>query len=170
MDIFQALTEGKRGAVARSTEVAEYLLKHPDELPALIKALASVNTVLVAHAAHALLTVFHRGAGLLEPYKAELLTLLLAGEQWELLEQMAKVMPYLGFNEVDRQHMNDRFWHIVHYGQSSIARACAVQALVDMAHSEKRFERQAQAALTYALEKGSKAMQARARNLLARPE
>ncbi|MEX0298021.1 MAG: hypothetical protein AB3N28_03055 [Kordiimonas sp.] len=166
MDIFAALSEGKRGAVARSTEVALHIIATPSDLQILIDALSFDDPVVVSHAAHACLTIFKTHPHLLVPFKLHLLSMLLQRDQWELIEQLSKIIPQLGCTSAEGNALWIRLLSIVETGSSSIARTCALQALADMAALDPVYEPYAARAIHYALEKGTKAMQARARKFL----
>ncbi len=166
MDIVAALSEGKRGAVARSTDVANYVIAEPTNLANLIDALSVEDSIVVSHAAHACLTIFEIRCDLLVPYKQHLLSILLQRDQWELIEQLSKIIPHLGCTSAEGNALWIRLLSIVENGRSSIARTCALQALADMADLDPVYEPYAARAIHYALEKGTKAMQARARKFL----
>ena len=164
-DMYEQLAEGERKAVARSTEVARRVVADPSLLPCLIDFLLSENTIVVSHAAHALLTVSKRHINLLEPHKGELISVL-SSEQWEVQEQLGKILPRLSLDKPQQVTVWERFQDIFYNGTSSIARTCALQALVDMGTNAEAYRGKAGKVIAYALENGSKAMQARARNLL----
>lgn len=167
MDILRELAEGKRGAVARSSAVAAYVLEHPAELSNLIAALSLRDAIVVSHAAHAMLTVFKRAPDLFQEHRDALLAILQKQDQWEVIEQLSKILPHLGLGAADRHKLLVRLQTLFEEHRSSIARTCALQAIVDMADLDDAFDDAATAALKLALETGSKAMQARARNLMA---
>ncbi|PCI62454.1 MAG: hypothetical protein COB37_07015 [Kordiimonadales bacterium] len=166
MDVIQALSEGKRGSVARSNEVARYILQYPDEVRQLVNALAAENPAVVSHVSHACVSIFAQEPAVLRPFGAELLEALKESSQWELLHQLPKILPHLDLDAVQLTGLSDRLWHLLKNDRSSIVRTCALQALVDMAETDEKFEPRACAAMAFAFEQGSKALQARARNLL----
>jgi len=166
MDIWVALAEGKRGAIARSSDVAAYIINHPAEMRTLIDAASCEDVVVVAHAVHALLTVFQHDPDLVKAFKTDLLALLLTCDQWEVIEQMCKVAPHLQCSSAEIDKLVRRLFMVVKQSRSSIARTCSLQALVDIVELYPDYQVQADEAMTFALEHGTKAMQARARNLL----
>lgn len=166
MDIWGALAEGKRGAVARSSDVAMYIMGHPDEMRTLIDAASCEDAVVVAHASHALFTVFQHDPDLVKVFKTDLLALLLSHDQWEVIEQVCKIAPYLQYSSVEIDKLVYRLLILVKESRSSIARTSSLQALADIANLYSEYEVQAYEAKAFALEYGTKAMQARARKLL----
>lgn len=165
MDIIATLAEGKRGSVARASDVMHYVRGKPEALGSLIEALSSSDATVVAHAAHACLSIFKACPDRLLPYRKALLAVLLQRDQWELIEQLTKILPQLGYSDEERQGLSARLMDVVENGASSIARTCALQGLVDLAAIDELYEANASQAIEYALESGTKAMKARARKL-----
>lgn len=164
-EISLLLAEGSRGSVAQSGKVPQAVVEDPALLETLIDCLQSDNATIVSHAAHALLTVSNMRLNLLAPHTDTLLAVL-ERDQWEILEQLAKILPQLELSGAQRDRLTERLKTVFYQGRSSIARTCALQALVDMAHEDAAIRADAGEALAFALENGSKAMQARARRLL----
>lgn len=164
-DIITMLAEGPRNAVANATVVAKLVLKDPKLASTLVEALASPNKTIVSHAAHALHTVFKSNPGLLQPFAGQLLKAL-SGSQWETLEQLAKILPGLKLSKPQQKTLLERLEAVFYEGKSSIARTSAMQALHDLAETHAAFQGASVKALKFAFEEGSKAMQARARNLV----
>ena len=164
-EIMAMLAEGPRNAVANATVVAKMVLKEPKLAGTLVEALASPNKTIVSHAAHALFTVFKTNPALLQPFAKQLLKAF-SGSQWEKLEQLAKILPGLSLSEPDQASFRERLEMIFYKDKSSIARTNALQALHDLGEKHAAFQEASVKALKFALEEGSKAMQARARNLL----
>lgn len=164
-EIMTMLAEGQRKAVANSTVVAKLVLKSPEHVGTLVDALSSPNTTIVSHSAHALLTVFKNNPALLQPFSKQLLAAFQQG-QWETLEQLAKILPGLNLSPPQQKTFLQRLEAVFYQDTSSIARTGALQALDDMARHHKAFRQASGRALKYALEEGSKAMQARARKLI----
>lgn len=165
-DIIEMLAEGRRNAVANSTAVAKMVLKSPELAKTLVEALSSPNKTIVSHAAHALVTVFRSNPALLQPFAKHLLAAFQAG-QWETLEQLTKILPGLSLSQPQQKTFLGRLEAVLYNDKSSIARTGALQALDDMARHHAAYRQASLKALKYALEEGSKAMQARARRLLA---
>lgn len=159
------LAEGQRKAVAQSTAVAKIALKNPALLSTVVQALASPNKTIVSHAAHALLTIFKENPALLQPFAKELLAAFGRG-QWEILEQLSKILPGLTLTKPQQKTFLQRLEAVFYEGNSSIARTSAMQALSDLSRQHAVYRDASVRALKFALEEGSKAMQARARKLL----
>tara|TARA_R110002096_G_scaffold169810_14_gene341659 strand:- start:465 stop:971 length:507 start_codon:yes stop_codon:yes gene_type:complete len=165
MEIIAALAEGKRSAIAGSSDVAHYVVGKPEAVGLLIEALSSSDAIVAAHAAHACLSVFKACPDRLLPYRKTLLAVLHQRDQWELIEQLTKIVPQLGCTDEEQKSLSRRLMDVVGYGTSSIARTCALQGLVDLASIDEFYETNASQAIAYALENGTKAMKARARKL-----
>ncbi|WP_262694637.1 hypothetical protein [Kordiimonas aquimaris] len=164
-EMLELLAEGERKAVAKSSFVAEQVIENPVLMPHLISLLTFENTTVVSHAAHALHTISKAKLELLLQHSAALVGAL-ASDQWEVQEQLGKFLPKLSLDAEQQEHIWQRFEDIFYNGTSSIARTCALQAMVDMSNAFSAYRGKADIAIVYALEQGSKAMQARARNLI----
>lgn len=164
--ILSLLAEGQRKEVARSPQVAEMAIGRPDMLPHLIECLWSQQPTVVSHAAHALMTISMDHCTLLAPHTSRLLEAYEL-EQWEIKEQIAKILPKLRLTEAQAARFLDALRHTLKHHKSGIARTCALQGVVEMAKVNPAFGEAALAALVFASEQGSKALQARARKLAA---
>lgn len=164
-DIMEMLAEGERKAVVKSTAVAKAVLANPKLVKIVVDALSSANPTIVSHAAHALLTVFRKNPLLLKPFADQLLAAFM-GNQWEILEQLAKILPGLDLPKPKQRTFVERLEQVFYQGQSSIARTSALQALNDLGVQHKVWSDRSTKAIKFAFEQGSKAMQARARKLL----
>lgn len=165
-EIMEMLAEGERKAIAKSTAVAQAVLTNPKLVKTLVDALSSTNPTIVSHAAHALLTVFKKNPSLLRQFADQLMSAF-RRDQWEILEQLAKILPGLDLPEPKQRSLVDRLEQIFYESPSSIARTCALQALDDLGARHQVWRDRSTKAMKYAFEQGSKAMQARARKILA---
>jgi len=164
-EIMEMLAEGERKAIAKSTAVAKAVLNNPKLVKTLVDALSSSNATIASHAAHALLTVFRKNPELLMPFVDQLMRAF-KRDQWEILEQLAKILPGLNLPKLKQRTLIARLEEVFYEGQSSIARTSALQALNDLGAQHKVWRDRSSKAMRFAFEHGSKAMQARARRLL----
>ena len=164
-EILLALANGDRKEVARSTEVAHQIIADPSLMPYLMEGLIHGDETTRSHAAHACLTISQENLELLEAVKDTLITALMA-DQWELLEQMAKILPQLDLDAHDVALVAGRLGDVFEDSKSSIARTCALEAMVHLSDQYPALKGASEAMLQYALEEGTKAMQARARKLM----
>lgn len=165
-DVMEMLAEGQRNAVANSTKVAMMALANPALVKTLVDALSSPNKTVASHAAHATYTIFRKNPGLLKPFARQLLDIF-RREQWEVVQQLAKVLPGLNLAGPQQKTFVARLEQVFYDGTSSFARASALQALNDLGKQHAKWGAASTRALRFALENGSKAMQARARKLLS---
>lgn len=166
--ILEALGEGERKAVARSSEVAAFMLKNSGYLPVVLEAFSSADETIVAHAAHALHTVFRSNACLLHEHTDRLVQYYHIN-QWEVLEQLGKILPGLPLTDAQVRTVADRAEQVLRHHKSAIARAFSLQCLVTLALQRPYLKSQAESALKFATVSKTKALQARARKLLALP-
>jgi len=162
--ILDMQAEGDRKEIARATEAAALAEESPTVLATLVAALFHDDPATVSHAAHALMTLAKDHAPLLDPHR-EALARAYGLDQWEVKEQMAKILPQLGFRRSEQGRLMEEFDETLRHHKSGIARTCALQAMVDMAALDPTHTEAALSALDYAMRKGSKALQARARKL-----
>lgn len=163
-DILALLAEGDRKEIARSGEAAAAAAECPRTLAVLVAALFHNNKTIVSHAAHALMTLAENHLTLLDPHR-EGLARAYGLEQWEVKEQLAKILPRLPFTPGEQGRLVEEFDETLKGHKSAIARACALEAMVQMARTDARFLPTAREALGYAGNAESKALQARARKL-----
>lgn len=167
MDIALALAEGKRGAIARATEVARYIAYNPAEFNTLLNLLTSNNETVVSHACHALQSLGKLVPDLVKSHSAHICQKLQDNPQWEMVEAFSKLLPIFELSEVDAATAVAVLDTQYKNGKGSLLRTWALQALYDLAENYPQHQAKANDALHIALEKGSKAMQARARKLLS---
>lgn len=163
-DMLDKLATGERKQVALSGEVADLVKGNPKLLPDLILALSHDNPVVVSHAAHALFTLAGMSRALLEPFAADLLAAY-SIDQWEVKEQLAKILPTLDLSLVQRKKLAHQLDVTLRGHKSTIARVCALQAITDLARQDKKYISLALGALDYVNSQSSKALEARARKL-----
>ena len=164
-EIMEMLAEGERKAIAKSTVVAQAVLANPRIAKILVDALSSSNPTIVSHAAHALLTVFKKNPALLKPFASQLMKAFMR-DQWEILEQLGKILPGLDLPKPKQRTLVNRLEQVFYDSPSSIARTSALQALNDLGAQHRVWRDRSTKAMKFAFEHGSKAMQARARKLL----
>ncbi|WP_286828630.1 MULTISPECIES: hypothetical protein [Kordiimonas] len=164
--VLDMLAEGDRKDVARAADAAALAEESPTVLATLIAALFHEDPATVSHAAHALMTLAKDNVILLDPHR-EALARAYGLDQWEVKEQVAKILPRLSFRQSEQGRLMEEFDETLRHHESSIARTCALQAMVDMAALDPAHTEAALSALDYAIRKGSKALQARARQLAA---
>jgi hypothetical protein len=165
LKIAAMLKGSDRRSIGRSDEVARLVLKEPRRFRELIQCLWDENLVVRMRAADASEKVSAKKPRLLDRHKAELLGLLTEAEQIELRWHLAAMIPRLHLTAPEREHavaalhryLNDR---------SSIVKTCALQGLADLAGDDASLRSSVKQLLEEAVQSGTPAMRARARNLL----
>jgi hypothetical protein len=106
---------------------------------------------------------------LLQPYKKELLGLMMETEQQELRWHLAVMVPRLLLNAKERSLATSL---LIGYREdrSSIVKTCALQGLADLAQEDPSIRPGVIEILHEATRTGTAAMKARGRKLLLRPE
>jgi hypothetical protein len=165
LKIAAMLKGSDRRSIGRSDDVARLVLKEPRRFHELMQCLWDENLVVRMRAADATEKVSAKKPRLLDRHKAELLVLLAQAEQIELRWHLAAMIPRLRLTAPERQravaalggYLNDR---------SSIVKTFALQGLADLARDDASLRGSVKQLLEDAVQSGTPAMRARARNLL----
>ncbi len=159
------LKGGDRRSVGRSNDAAKLVLRQPRHFRELIECPWNENPILRMRAADVAEKVSAKKPRLLGRHKAELLGLLAGAEQIELRWHLALMIPRLRLTAPERQraaaalqrYLNDR---------SSIVKTFALQGLADLSRNDAGLRGEVRRLLEAAVQSGTPAMKARARNLL----
>lgn len=165
-DLLALLTGADRRSIGRADEVAAMVLKHPALFAELIAGLWDVDPVVRMRAADAAEKVSRKRPELLHPFKAELLGLLAEASEQELRWHLAQMAPRPPLSREEhsraasllKEYLKDR---------SSIVKTFSMQALADLANTEPALLPEIVELLEQAMRKGTPAMRARGRKLLA---
>ncbi len=155
--------------IGRSEEVAAMVSKDPKLFPELMAGLWSTDPLIRMRAADAAEKVTRNRGELLQPYKEELLGLMVETEQQELRWHLAAMVPRLQLNTKQRNlatslligYLDDR---------SSIVKTFALQGLAELAQNDPSIRPGVMEILREAARSGTAAMKARSRKLLLRLE
>lgn len=155
--------------IGRSEEVAAMVSKDPKLFPELMAGLWSTDPLIRMRAADAAEKVTRNRGELLQPYKEELLGLMVETEQQELRWHLAAMVPRLQLNTKQRNlatslltgYLDDR---------SSIVKTFALQGLAELAQNDPSIRPGVMEILREAARNGTAAMKARSRKLLLRLE
>ncbi len=159
------LSGGDRRSVGRAPEVARWALDQPARLAEIVEGLLGEDVIVRSRCAHVIDAVSKTRPELVEPFKKQLVDDATSIEQWEVREQMCKAIPRLTLSRqevaamraVCMSYLDDR---------SSIVRACAMQALVDLLRFDPSHEDDVREVIGTLTEMGTAAMRARGRKLL----
>jgi hypothetical protein len=163
--ILALLEGGDRRTIGRSDQVAAIVSKDPKLFPDLIAGLWSTDPLVRMRAADATEKVTHKHRELLQPYKKELLDLMVEAQQQELRWHLAVMVPRLPLTRKEKEiticalegYFDDR---------SSIVKTFALQGMADLAQDEPGIRPRVVKILREATRTGTPAMKARSRKLL----
>jgi hypothetical protein len=158
-----------RRSIGRANDVAALVLREPQRFPELIGFLWSDDPVVRMRAADAVEKISLQEPGLLEPFKAELLGLLLEAEQKELRWHLALMIPRLPLTKNERQRAAEGLRRYLG-DTSSIVKTFALQGLTELAEADPSLHPEVREILEAAERAGTPAMKARARKLLKTPK
>jgi hypothetical protein len=159
------LQGGDRRSLGQANYVAGLILGQPTRFLELLECLWCDDPVVRMRAADVAEKISTQSAGLLHPFKAELLGLAQETGQQELRWHLALMIPRLPLTPAERkwtvallkEFLNDR---------SSIVKTCALQGLADLAQDNPELRPEAIGVMEQASRTGTPAMKARARKLL----
>jgi hypothetical protein len=160
-----ALAGGDRRSIGSSNEVVALVLDQRKRFPELIACLWSDDPIVRMRAADAAEKVSAREPALLEPFKAELLGLLVEAEQQELRWHLAQMIPRLPLTARERRRAATIFRSFAK-DRSSIVKTAGLQALADLSRHDAGLRSEVLERIEEALRTGTPAMKAPGRNLL----
>lgn len=163
--LLSLLQGSDRRSIGRANEVARLVLRQPKLFRELMACLWHENPLVRMRAADAAEKTSARRPEVLQRYKTQLLGLLAETEQIELRWHLAQIIPRLKLTTGQRQRAAGALRHYLD-DRSSIVRAWALNALVELSHRDETLRPEAKHLLEEALHSGSAAMKARARKLL----
>jgi hypothetical protein len=168
-DILGLLRGGDPRMIGGSDQVAAMVSKAPEFFSVLMGGLWSEDPLVRMRAADAVEKVTREKRELLQPYKRELLGLMVETEQQEVRWHLAAMVPRLRLNTNERKlatslligYLEDR---------SSIVKTFALQGLADLSQADPGIRPGVIEILRQATRTGTAAMKARGRKLLLRLE
>lgn len=158
------LAAGQRGEIGEAALVARDILQTPQLAMAVIAALEDDDPAVVAHAAHALMQVWLDEPAIFDVHVEKLLDLYEAGTQWEIGEQLSKILVGCTLTEHQTDRLVDALLNNLQ-NKSNIVAACALSGLAVLADRGAISARICDAAIDAALNSPRKALAARARKL-----
>jgi hypothetical protein len=158
-----------RRSIGRSNEVAALVLRRPALFPRLMQGLWDSDPLIRMRAADAAEKVSLHRPDLLRPFKTKLLRMLDKATEQEMCWHLAQMIPRLPLSKKDRVRAASVFRFYLR-DQSSIVKTSALQAMADLASTDKELMPEVKELLTTLTEVGTAAMRARGRKLLRRLE
>lgn len=158
------LRKGDRRSVGAAGAVADLVRQDAALLPQLIDLLDDNDEAVVAHAAHAMMQIALDGPARFDPFVDPLLARLEQLRQWEIGEQLPKILVRTKLSEEQVERLAGIFSANIN-ARSNIVAACSLQGMVDLACDRLIERRLAEQALDTALASKRKALAARARQL-----
>lgn len=161
----QRLALGDRKEVGEAAAITREVLDDPSLVRPLVDLLEDADEAVVAHAAHVVMQVGRDAPALFLPYADRLLSILRACGQWEIGEQLPKVLAVIELDDDQTQQLADLLAAQVD-AKSNIAAASALTGLAELARTGRIGEDIARDAINAALASPRKALAARARRIL----
>jgi hypothetical protein len=164
-NILALLEGGDRRMIGRAGVVAAMVSRHAERFPKLIAGLWSTDPLVRMRAADTTEKVTRKNPALLQPYKKELLKLMIEAQEQELRWHLAVIVPRLPLNAKERTLAISSL-HGYLQDRSSIVKTCALQGLADLARNDPKIRPRIVQMISRAARSGTPAMKARSRKLL----
>lgn len=162
------LAGGDRRSIGESEAVARSLAGAPRRVAEVVALLAHDDPLIAMRAADALEKASARAPEILAPHRAALLRLLDGAEQQELVWHLAQMLPRLELTAPQARKAAARLSGVLGRHESGIARACALESLVELAAQHDSVQPVAMAAVKAATKSPIPSLAARARRLAQR--
>ncbi len=158
------LARGDRRELGAAAAVADDVIDNNVPVELLIDLLDDEDEAVVAHCAHALMQICGQRPQLFDPLIDRLLDQLTRPKQWEIGEQLPKVLVRAALSAAQAERLHTILVENMQ-NRSNIVAACSLQAIVDLAQDNRIAASLARNALNTALNCERKALAARARRL-----
>ncbi len=163
--ILNKLTGGDRRSVGAAAEVAAEVLRNEGLMEELFAGLLFDDPILRSRTAHALMQVAGQRPDLVQPYKDRILEEVAPLEQWEVREQICKILPALALSPTDIDRVL-RLFQAYLEDRHSIVKTCAMQGMADLTRHDPALTPEIRFLIENLSMNGTAAMRARGRKLL----
>lgn len=163
----EMLRGGDRREISVATEAAAIARNDPALVEKLVGWLLAKDAILRSRAAWALKEISKTNPERLQPHKKRFLSDVARIDQWEVQEQLCKILPRLRLT-VPELSRAVRIAYACLAHPSGIVRSSGLQALSELADQDPEVQPQVLTLLRQALLDGSPAMQARAQKIVER--
>jgi len=163
--LLRKLDGGDLRSAGRSGEVVIEVLADPSLAVELVAGLTHPNAVVRMRSADALEKVTRCLPGVAQPYRKTLLELLGRPLPKELLWHLLQIAPRIQWRPMELPLVHAATVRALS-NSSSIVKACALQAMVELLPQDRKLEQAVQRQVELALASGTPALRARARKLV----
>jgi len=161
------LSGGDRRSIARSSAARDVVRAKPGRVAELASLTADADWLVSMRALDLLEKIAHDQPDLVQPFKRAFLGPLADSDKWEIRLQIVRALPLLQWTPDERTRVIEILRQNVEYPQTFV-RAWALDSLATFAAGDRRLTRVVMGLLDDFEGSGSKALQARARNIRAR--
>ena len=163
--LLSKLRGGDRRSIGRVAEVITDVEKEPAQFKYLVSGLFDTDPVVRMRAADAMEKISESTPLLLQPFKAQLVSLARETDQQELRWHLAQMIPRLELTAAETQAVTNIFIGYLS-DDSKIVVTFAMQALAELAVKKKAVSARVLKAIETLTQNGSPAIQARGKKLL----
>lgn len=161
----ELLYEGPRTSKGNADEAASLVLNTPELLQEVLPLVYSENAALVARAAHVLMQISKKKPELLFPHKDELLSKIAARENWEIREQIVKIVPTLPLDGSDIPPLFELFQNYLEDSHAFV-RAYAIEGLTNLCDIDNSLAPHVRQIITQQMSFDKASIRARGRKML----
>lgn len=165
-ELVDLLAKGDKRTVENVDKALRMLEADPELLATILVCMSDKSDGLAMRAADCLEKFSRRHAKLLQPHIKRLIAILQSMPQKEVRWHLAQILPRLPLSEEDLHDATVIWIKDFYEHSSSIVRAASLQAVFDVAVTSEEAEKVRGDMITFALQNGTPAMQARARRLV----
>ena len=163
--LLNELMGGERRSIGRATEVARRILDEASPLDEIFAGLLLDNVILRSRSAHVFFQISRERPEWVQPFLPRLLGEIALIPQWEVREQICKILPRLQLTTDDLDR-TVRLFQTYLEDKSSIVKTCAMQGLCDLLEHDPELEPLVRGIVENLTLTGSAAMRARGRKLI----
>lgn len=168
MSILQRLSGGDRRSIGVANEVTKHILKHPKLFTEVFAGMLHDDPRVRMRAADVAEKVSKSRPDLLQPHKQELLNKVAPIHQQEVQWHVAQMVERLTLTPAEKKKAFAIVKELYVNTTSRIAKASALQSLVQLSRGNKPLEKQTARLVDEALQSSIPSLQARARKLASR--
>jgi len=161
------LSGGDRRSIAKSNRARNLVGASPERVAELAALTTDHDWLVSMRALDLLEKIAHQRPDLVQPYKRVFLGGLAESDKWEVRLQIVRALPLLEWTPAERKRVVEILRQNVDYPQTFV-RAWALDSLATFAAADSSLMRAVKRLITEFEQSGSKALQARARNIRTR--
>lgn len=164
--LLELLSTGDKRTVAGTDAAVRLLRENPGQIETTIHLMRTEEGAVAMRAADCLEKFSREHSVALNKYASELIAILGSSNQQEIRWHLAQILPRMALTTEQFKLVSAIWSDDVYHHRSSIVRTESLQALYEISQKYPPAQSTAEVAMVFSLDKGTRAMKARARKLL----